>query len=56
MVNRSETQRKAHEYKEDEEFRCSGCMFHTAQIETRVQRSRHEPSASRNRFTMKYAG
>jgi|GEM_PF-3206152 len=56
MVNRSETQRKAHESKVDEGFRCSGCMFHAAQIEIRVQWSSHAPSASRNRFTVKYSG
>jgi len=56
MVNRSETQRKAHGYKADEGVRCSGCMSHTAQIETRVQRSMHGIFESRHRFTVKYAG
>lgn len=56
MVNRSETLRKAYGYKADEEFRCSVCMSHTAQIEIQVQRSGPRLSASRNRFIVKYSG
>ena len=56
MVNRSGATRKAHGYKADEGFRCSGSMFHTVQTETQVQRSRHGFFESCHRFTMKYPG